>query len=131
MSSSSRALQALAIVVALGAAPLLAACSGFTPIYGDYGIGRQHVAVKYPPPGTRLDRIICEHPAGRPGKSQGPEGATISVPPSSIRRHLPSQTIVVTPRLQYQAVVPAVIPVTSADGKILFQGSRSTTADFT
>jgi hypothetical protein len=128
MLSSSRTLRALAVLALLGAAPLLAACSGFTPIYGE--LGNQRVAVKYGTPGGRLDQVIYQDLALKLGKSQSPEAATVYVSTSATRRQLTSQTIV-NPRLQYQAVVTAVITVTSADGKVLFQGSRSTSADFT
>jgi LPS-assembly lipoprotein len=130
MSSSSPMIRALALVAALGAAPLLAACTGFTPIYGDTGLGNQRIAVKYGPPGSRLDQIIYQDLALKLGKSDSPDAAQIYVSTSAVPRQLTSQTVV-NPRLPYQAVVSAVITVVDAKGGVLFQGSRSTTADFT
>ena len=130
MSSSDRLIRALAVVATLGAAPLLAACSGFTPIYGDYGLGNQRVAVKYGPPAGRLDQVIYQDLALKLGKSTDPDAPTIFVSTSAVARALTSQTIV-NPRLQYRALVTAVITVTDAKGKVLFRGSRSTSADYT
>lgn len=128
MWSSSALLRASLVAVALALPATLAACTGFTPLYGERGLGNERVAVHYAAPKTRLDQIVYEDLALRLGKSAG--GPLVTIVTTQAPRPLTSQTKVVANQ-PYQVVVTAVITVTDADGTVLFSGTRSQSADYT
>jgi LPS-assembly lipoprotein len=130
MWSSSRVLRSCAVVLALGLGPVLAGCTGFTPVYGGHGIGNARPHVRYAVPSNRLEQIIYKDLGLKLGKSDGPDAATVSISATAAARALTSQTVT-NPRYSYQSVVTAVINVTAADGHVLFQGVRTMSADFT
>jgi hypothetical protein len=124
MWSSSGVLRAAVLALTLA----LAACSGFTPLYGDNGVGDRRVAVHYSAPKTRLDQIVYQDLALRLGKSAG--GPLVTVVTTQASRALTSQTKSVANQ-PYQVVVTAVVTVTGEDGRVLFTGTRSQAADYT
>ena len=129
MWSSSRVVQVGALLLTLAIAPALSACTGFTPVYGDNGLGAQRLEVKYGTPGNRLEQIIYQDLALKLGKAAG-HVPTVSVSVSQAARDLATNTVV-NPVVQMQMTVTAAISVVDADGKVLFQGSRSASADYT
>ena len=123
MSSLSRALGAAVLAVAL-AAPL-AACTGLRPVYSDAGIGAERVAVTYGAPRNRLEQIIYQDLALRLGKAQG-DVPIVTVSASSRSAALTSDVVALAQR---QVTVTATLTVRAPDGRVLFSGARSQTAD--
>ena len=128
MWSSNRVLRASAFVVGLSLLPLLSACAGFTPVYGENGLGNQRVDVKYAEPHTRLEQIVYQDLALKLGKSEGdvPEVSIVvdAVLPVS------DTTTATTTVAASQVTVTAKVHVTAADGSLLFSGNRSVVEDF-
>ena len=60
MSWSKALLRNSMLALALVSATALTACSGFTPVYGERGIGVEKHAFRYDKPATRLDQIIYQ-----------------------------------------------------------------------
>jgi LPS-assembly lipoprotein len=69
MSSFSRSFGGALLALAL-LAPL-AACTGFTPVYGERGLGAERIALSYAAPNNRLEQIIYQDLALRLGKGSG------------------------------------------------------------
>ncbi len=127
MSSLSRALGAGLLAMAL-VGPL-AACTGLRPVYSDAGIGAQRVDVAYAAPRNRLEQIIYQDLALRLGKAEG-KVPVVRVSASSRSAALTSD-VVASPLDQRQVTVTATLTVTAPDGRVLFSGVRSQTADLT
>jgi hypothetical protein len=106
----------------------LSACSGFTPLYGEGGVGNQRVAVHYAAPKTRLDQIVYEDLALKLGKSAG--GPLVTIVTWQVPKALTSRSVVAANQ-PYQVEVTASITVNAPDGKVIFSGLRSQTADYT
>lgn len=123
--------RARLVVLALCAMPVLAACSGLTPVYGPEVVASQQVALNYDKPDGRLDQVIYEDLALKLGKSSG--GPTLSVHTTAFSRDLSANdnALATYPAEQKQEQVSAEIKLTDVNGKILFSGMRSATADFT
>jgi hypothetical protein len=131
MSSSRRAV--IAGLFSLALAPALSACSGFTPVYAPGPSAQQRVALIYAAPTNRFEQIVYQDLALKLGKASGP-APTLSVNVSAFSRALTSNVDPLTttlPAIQKQEEVSAAIRLTDINGKVLFSGMRSATADFT
>ena len=129
MSLSSRVLKSATVIVALALAPALSACAGFTPVYGDNGLGNQRVDVRYGHPNTRLEQIVYQDLALKLGKSDAPDAPMVTVGVTAVLPVTDTTTVTTTVAAS-QVTVNAIVSVVSADGKPLFQGSRSVVEDF-
>ena len=118
------------IALALATTTALTACSGFTPVYGERGIGVEQHAFRYDKPASRLDQIIYQELALKLGRSTDPSVPMVRVTTTSGIRGLTS-TSVAKPSTQREAVVTAKIELVQADGTIAFTATRSTAASFT
>jgi hypothetical protein len=122
-------LRIATLAVALALAPLLGACTGFSPVYGPSSVTTQGVAIAYGVPAGRLEQVIYEDLALRLGRnSPGAPKLTITTSSSTVSL---TERVVRTANYQKQVKVTARIRLTAADGKVLFSGSRSETADYT
>ena len=128
MWSSSRALRAGLVALALALPLALGACSGLRPLYGEGGIGNERADVHYAAPKTRLDQIVYQDLALKLGKSAG--GPLVTVTTSQAARPLTSQITVVANQ-PYQVVVTGVVRVVGEDGRVLYSGTLSQSADYT
>jgi hypothetical protein len=127
MSLLSRSFGAALLAVVL-VVPL-AACTGLRPVYSDAGLGAQRIDVAYAAPNNRLEQIIYQDLSLRLGKA---EGQVPLVRISASQRHVSlTNNIVTAAKTQRQVTVTAKLTVTAADGRVLFSGSRSQTADYT
>lgn len=125
-SDARRSLLVLTLVLA----PLLSACSSFTPVYGPSGISNSEVPLAYAAPANRLEQIIYQELALRLGKASGP-APTLDVDVTQASRDLTANDTLVLPAIQRQVVVTAKIRLTDINGKTAFSGSRSASADYT
>ena len=128
MSSFSRAIS-LALMAVTLTLPL-AACTGIRPVYSDAGLGAQRVHVVYAAPNNRLEQIIYNDLALRLGNTGGAGAPTVTVTASSSTADLTTTTIS-TPVTPKQVTVRATMTVIATDGRVLFSGQRSQTADIT
>jgi LPS-assembly lipoprotein len=131
MSSFRRAV--IAALLTLSVAPVLSACSGLTPVYGPGAASAQQVGLIYAKPSNRFEQIVYEDLALKLGKASGP-APTLSVDVTALSRDLTSQVdplATTQPSIQRQEQVNAAIRLTDVNGKVLFSGMRSATADFT
>jgi LPS-assembly lipoprotein len=131
MSSSRRAM--IAGLITLAVAPALSACSGLTPVYAPGPSAARQIALIYAKPANRFEQIVYEDLALKLGKATGP-APTLSVSVSAFSRDLTSQTDPLNttlPAIQKQEQVSAAIRLTDVNGKVIFSGMRSATADFT
>ena len=129
MWSSSPVLRSAGLALAAGLLLVVAACSGFTPVYGPNGVTADQVALNYDPPNNRLERIIYTDLALKLGKAPG-AAPKLRVSASEGAAALTSQTLSV-PAQPYRMVVTANITLTDMNGKVLFSGNRSASADYT
>lgn len=127
--TSPRRLRIAGLALALALLPALAACTGFAPVYGPQSVATQGVAIAYAAPGNRLEQIIYEDLALRLGRAT-PAAPLLTVRTASSLRSLTQRTIT-TANYQKQATVTAKIKLVAPDGRVLFAGTRSATADFT
>ena len=128
MSSSSRAARFAGVFLALAVVPALSACTGFTPVYSDAGLGAHTVAVKYATPSTRLEQVIYQDLALKLGESRGDvPTVTVTATATSPSTDTSSATTTVASR---QTTVTAIVSVVAVDGRVIFQGSRSVTEEF-
>jgi len=118
------------LALALLGATTLAACSGFTPVYGDRGIGMEQHAFRYDKPQSRLDQIIYQELVLRLGRASDPSVPLVRVTTSSVVRDL-TKTKISNPAAQKEAVVTAKIELVDADGTVAFTATRSTATSFT
>ncbi|MEP7240918.1 MAG: LPS assembly lipoprotein LptE [Devosia sp.] len=125
-SEARRSLLVLTLVLA----PVLSACAGFTPVYGPSGIASREVPLAYAAPANRLEQIIYQDLALRLGKASGP-APTLDVDVTQASRDLTANDTLTLPATQQQMVVTAKIRLTDLNGKTLFSGSRSASADYT
>ncbi len=130
MWSSSPRLRAGAIVLALLSAPVLAACSGLTPVYGPGGVTAQQVALLYAKPGNRIEQLIYQDLALKLGKASG-SAPLLTVSAQSFARDLTSTDATTVPAEQKELEVSANVKLTDVNGRTLFSGMRSATADYT
>jgi LPS-assembly lipoprotein len=128
--SKAELLRSSMLAVALLGATTLAACSGFTPVYGERGIGVEQHAFRYDKPETRLDQIIYQELVLKLGRSSDSSVPLVRVTTKSSVRRL-TKTDVSTPASQKEAVVEAKIEIVGADGSVAFTATRSAAALFT
>jgi hypothetical protein len=117
-----------AVVAGLALAPVLSACAGFTPVYGENGLGSQRVDVKYASPSNRLEQVIYQDLALKLGKSTG----DVPVVTISAAATLPT-TDTSTATLNVaagQVTVRAFVSVVGPDGKMIVQNNRSVVENF-
>jgi hypothetical protein len=118
------------LALALMGATALSACSSFTPVYGENGIGAEKHAFRYDKPASRLDQIIYQELVLKLGRTTDDTVPLVRVTTTSAVRDL-TKTNVANPAAQKEAVVTAKIELVDADGKIAFTATRSTAASFT
>jgi hypothetical protein len=123
-------IKALLLAFALSATTALTACSGFTPVYGEHGIGVERAAFRYAKPATRLDQIIYQELALRLGRSADSSVPLVRVTTTSYVRDL-TRSNVSNPAAQKEAVVSALIDLVEPDGNIALSATRSIAASFT
>lgn len=131
MSSSRRAV--IVALLTLAVAPALSACSGLTPVYAPGPAATQQVALNYARPSNRFEQIIYQDLTLKLGKASGP-APTLSVNVSAFSRDLTSNVDPLTttlPMIQKQEQVSAAIRLTDINGKVIFSGMRSASADYT
>lgn len=120
-------LRAALLCLVLATTTALTACSSFTPVYGERGIGTERMVFRYDKPATRLDQIIYQELVLRLGRSSDPSVPLVRVTTSSHVRDL-THTNVSRPSDQREAVVSAVIELIDADGNVAFTAKRSASA---
>jgi len=121
--------RAALLSLALVSTTALAACSGFTPVYGERSIGVERHAFRYDKPATRLDQIIYQELVLKLGRSSDPSVPLVRVTTSSSVRDL-TRSNVTRPSKQRQATVSALIELVDAGGKVTFSATRSAAALF-
>lgn len=127
---SSRAVRIAGLLLGLVGPLALAGCTGLTPVYGDNGLGAQRVQIAYNAPANRLERIIYNDLSLRLGSDQGGSEARLSVSASQRSTALTNDTVSAA-ALQRQMIVTAAVTLVRPDGKMLFSGTLSQTADYT
>ena len=130
MSWSNPLLRNMCLALALAGATTLGACSAFTPVYGERGIGTERQAFRYDKPASRLDQIIYQELVLKLGRSTDPSVPLVRVTTTSAVRGL-TKTNVSNPAAQREAVVTATIELVDADGNVAFTAARSASALFT
>lgn len=123
-------IRAALLALALTTTTALTACSGFTPVYGDHGIGTERHAFRYDKPATRLDQIIYQELVLKLGRTTDSSAPLVRVTTTNYVREL-TKTKVTNPAVQKEAVVTAKIELVDADGTVAFTATRSTAASFT
>jgi hypothetical protein len=118
------------LALVLAGATSLAACSSFTPVYGERGIGVERHAFRYDKPASRLDQIIYQELVLKLGRSADPSVPLVRITSTSSVRGL-TKTDVKNPAAQKEAVVTAKIELVDADGSVAFTATRSAAASFT
>jgi hypothetical protein len=118
------------LALALAGATALSACSGFTPVYGERGIGVEKHAFRYDKPASRLDQIIYQELVLKLGRTSDSTVPMVRVTTTSSVRGL-TKTNVSNPAAQNEAVVTAKIELVDADGTIAFTATRSASALYT
>lgn len=109
----------------------LAGCTGLTPVYGERGLGAEHLAVRYAEPGNRLEQLIYQDLALRLGRAgDGSATPRVRIAATSSTRDLTSNKVT-APNQPRQATVRARVTVTGADGTTLYSGSFTQSADYT
>lgn len=130
MSWSKAVLRNSVLALALAGATALSACSGFTPVYGERGIGVEKQAFRYDKPASRLDQIIYQELVLKLGRTSDSTVPMVRVTTTSSVRGL-TKTNVSNPAAQNEAVVTAKIELIDADGTIAFTATRSSSALYT
>ena len=128
--SKAELLRSSVLALALLGATTLTACSGFTPVYGDHGIGVEEHAFRYDKPASRLDQIIYQELVLRLGRTTDSSVPLIRVTTTSAVRGL-TRSDVDNPAAQKEAVVTAKVEIVDADGNVAFTATRSAAASFT
>ncbi len=129
-SSRAPLVRAAVLALAIGGATTLSACSGFTPVYGERGLGVERHAFRYARPENRLEQVIYQELALRLGRSADPSVPLVRLAVSTATRAL-TRSNVARPAAQREAVVTARIEIVGADGAVVYATSRSAAAPFT
>jgi LPS-assembly lipoprotein len=129
MSSSRAVLRGGLLALVLLCGTTLAACSSFTPVYGDHGISAERVAFNYAKPASRLDQIIYQNLKLRLGSVAGPNDPTVRVTTTTRTLDL-TESVVVRPSSAEEAVVTARIEVVDASGRTIYTATRSANAAY-
>ena len=131
MWSSNRMVRAAGIVVALALLPALGACSGLTPVYGTNQFTTGRIALAMAPPTNRVEQIIYQDLALHFTRAKGPNLPKLSVTAGAGGAQLTdTQNVVNTAQRPDVMTLTASITLVDADGKVLFSGSRSQSADY-
>jgi hypothetical protein len=129
MSSFSAIARKGLILLVLSGALALSGCSGLRPVYGDYGVANARMEMSYGKPVSRLDQIVYQEFVLRFGRTQDPDAPRLTVSTTSAGRAL-TTTSVTKPATQYQMTVHVTAVLTTPDGRTVFSGSRSATAQY-
>ena len=130
MWSSSRTLKVAIVVLALAVLPALAACSGFTPVYGTNQFTNQKIELALASPGNRVEQVIYQDLALHFTRATNPDAPKLSISAGAGAAGLFNNTVTAA-HTEAQATVTAAIVLTNAKGEVLFSGSRSQSADYT
>lgn len=129
MSSFSRALRTVGTATVLVGSLALVGCTGFTPVYDTHGgITDQKLELAIAPPGNRTEQIIYQDLRLRFTNAAGP-APRLAISTVTTSTALTSQ-VVTTAQTPYQLTVAAAVKLTDADGKPLYSGSLTQTADY-
>ena len=128
--SSSRLIRTAALVLGLLAPLTLTACTGFRPVYGDPAVAEK-VALIYGDPANHYEQLFYNDLALRLGKAQpGADAPKLYVALRLSSKYLTSNTVGAYDKPRRMTVTGRVTLI-GADGKVLFRGFRSESADFT
>lgn len=130
MSSFSAVARKGLISLLLSSTLVLAGCSGLRPVYGDYGVANARMEMTYGKPSNRLEQVIYQEFVLRFGRTADARAPRLVVTARASDRELTS-TSVVKPVTQKQVTVTASATLTAPDGKVVFSGSRTATAQYT
>ena len=129
--SWSRGIRVLAVLAVTAALPLLSACSGFRPVYGEGFSAAARHSFDYAEPGSRLDQVIYTELRLRLApETANPDAIDVAVSASASTRAI-TKTGVAKPAATQEMTVSASISVTGPDGKLIFSGTRSASALYT
>jgi len=124
-----RALRTVGLISALAVGLALAGCTGFTPVYDTQGgITDQKIELAIAPPGNRADQIIYQDLRLRFANAAGPS-PRLAISTVVTSAALTSQ-VTTTAQVPYQVTLTAAVKLTNADGKVLYSGNRTQTADY-
>jgi hypothetical protein len=127
---SSRFVRTAALALGMLVPLTLTACTGFRPVYGDPAVVQQ-VELFYGSPANHYEQIVYEDLALRLGKATpGAEAPKLYVALRLSSKYLTSNTVGAYDKPR-RMTVTARITLIGADGKSLFRGFRSESADFT
>lgn len=131
MWSSNRMVRAAGIAVALALLPALGACSGLTPVYGTNQFTTGRIELAMSPPNNRVEQIIYQDLALHFTRKSAPRVPKLTVSAGAGAAQLTdTQNVVNTAQRPDVMTVTASITLVDADGKVLFSGSRSQSADY-
>ena len=106
----------------------LGGCSGLTPVYGTNSVSTDKIEIAFAAPSNRLEQVIYQDLRLRMANATGPAPhLSISVTQTS---NVPTNQIVTTAQTPVLVRVSAAITLTDEDGKVLFSGTRTQTADY-
>lgn len=116
------------LALAVVAATSLAACSSYKPVYGDAGVMvAENGKFRFAPPQSRLDQIIYQNMLLTLGQSKSSTAPLVEITTSSASTDL-TRSASDRPNDQRQAVVTALIKITSPSGAVVFNTTRSASA---
>jgi LPS-assembly lipoprotein len=130
MWSSKTLLRNAFVALSLLCATALGGCTGFTPVYGERGIGTERHALNYSKPNSRHEQIIYQELVLRFGRTGDPSSPNVRVTTSSYTRDL-TRSALARPARQREAIVTALIQLIAADGSVILATSRSAAALYT
>lgn len=130
MWSSSRTVKVATVALALAVLPALSACSGFTPVYGTNQLTNAKLELAISPPSNRVEQIIYQDLTLRFTQSSDPALPKLSVQAYSAAS-APLNNTVTAAHTEAQATVTATVTLTDSTGKVLFNGTRAQSADYT
>lgn len=130
MLLSSGVTRRAVLGLAFAAGLLLAACSSVTPLYRSATVGPLTTGYRYFTPTSRLEQILLRELTLKLGPA-ATEGPRVEVSLAERTADLTSDELTSVPRDANQVTVTARIAVYDADGKQVFAGTRSQSADYT
>lgn len=130
MSSSRHLLRAAVVALALSATAALSGCTGLRPVYGAAGTGVESHDFSYGAPASRLDQVVYNELRLRLGpNSTSPDAVKVTIATSNSARLL-TKSNVSRPSTAYEMVVAANVKIVAPDGKVLFSGQRTASANY-
>jgi LPS-assembly lipoprotein len=130
MWSFEPTLRGIALALLLAGTTTLAACSGFSPVYGERAAGIERQSFRYDKPATRLEQIIYQELVLRVGRSQDQQSPMVRVTATQSARAL-TRSNVARPSDQREMVVEALIEIVDANGAVVYSARRSAAALYT